>query len=225
VRDPPPPPGLRDRHPRAAHKNKAHLFMPGIKHRKHDRHRPLALSTLMTGIALGLPSLAATPAASPVSMEASPTQLPVVHVKARRNPYKADAVQSPRFTQSLLDTPQTINVIGKEIIQQQGATTLTEALRNSPGVGTFYVGENGSTSTGDAIYMRGFDTSGSIFVDGARDLGSISRRVQCRTGRGHQRAGRYRIRPHRADRCSQHGQQAAATEASNVGVAGLRQRR
>lgn len=151
--------------------------MPGIKHRKHDRHRPLALSTLMTGIALGLPSLAATPAASPVSMEASPTQLPVVHVKARRNPYKADAVQSPKFTQSLLDTPQTINVIGKEIIQQQGATTLTEALRNSPGVGTFYVGENGSTSTGDAIYMRGFDTSGSIFVDGARDLGSISRDV------------------------------------------------
>lgn len=50
-------------------------------------------------------------------------------------------------------------------------------MRNSPGVGTFYVGENGSTSTGDAIYMRGFDTSSSIFVDGVRDLGSISRDV------------------------------------------------
>lgn len=150
--------------------------MTGIKHRKHVSHRPLALSTLVTGIALGLPSLAATPAPS-APMGASPTQLSVVHVKARRNPYKADAVQSPKFTQSLLDTPQTINVIGKEIIQQQGATTLTEALRNSPGVGTFYVGENGATSTGDAIYMRGFDTSGSIFVDGVRDLGSISRDV------------------------------------------------
>jgi catecholate siderophore receptor len=151
--------------------------MPGIKHRKHARHRPLAFSTLVTGIALGLPSLAANPASSPSSMEASPTQLPVVNVKATRAPSKVDAVQSPKFTQSLLDTPQTINVIGKEIIQQQGATTLTEALRNSPGVGTFYVGENGSTSTGDAIYMRGFDTSGSIFVDGVRDLGSISRDV------------------------------------------------
>ncbi len=151
--------------------------MPGIKHRKHFHHRPLALSTLMTGIALGLPSLAASPANSPASLEASPTQLPVVNVKATRNPYKADAMQSPKFTQSLLDTPQTINVIGKEIIQQQGATTLTEALRNSPGVGTFYVGENGSTSTGDAVYMRGFDAAGSIFVDGVRDLGSISRDV------------------------------------------------
>jgi len=151
--------------------------MPGIKHRKHVHHHPLAFSTLMTGIALGLPSLAASAASMPGTMAASPTQLPAVNVNARRNPYKADAVQSPKFTQSLLDTPQTINVIGKEIIQQQGATTLTEALRNSPGVGTFYVGENGSTSTGDAVYMRGFDAAGSIFVDGVRDLGSISRDV------------------------------------------------
>ena len=146
--------------------------MPGIKHRKHaSGHHPLAVSTLVTGITLGLPALAAHAAS------ASPTQLPTVTVTATRNPYKVDAVQSPKFTQSLLDTPQTINVIGKEIIQQQGATTLTDALRNSPGVGTFYVGENGTTSTGDAIYMRGFDTSGSIFVDGVRDLGSISRDV------------------------------------------------
>jgi catecholate siderophore receptor len=156
--------------------------MSGIKHRKHaanrGTHRPLALSTLMTGIALSLPSLAAGPSPAPASAAAgAPTQLPTVQVKGTRNPYKIDVVDSPKFTQPLLDTPQTINVIGKEIIGQQGATTLTEALHNSPGVGTFYAGENGSTSTGDAIYMRGFDASGSIFVDGVRDLGSISRDV------------------------------------------------
>jgi catecholate siderophore receptor len=153
--------------------------MPGIKHRKHAAARckpPLALSTLMTGIAFALPSLAASGPAAPAGL-AGAAQLPTIHVRGTRNPYKIDVVDSPKFTQSLLDTPQTINVIGKEIIEQQGATTLTEALRNSPGVGTFYVGENGSTSTGDAIYMRGFDTSGSIFVDGVRDLGSISRDV------------------------------------------------
>jgi catecholate siderophore receptor len=82
---------------------------------------------------------------------------------------------SPKFTQPLRDTPQTIQVIDRELFTQQGATTLSEALRNSPGVGTFYAGENGNTSTGDAIYMRGFDTSSSIFADGVRDLGSISR--------------------------------------------------
>jgi catecholate siderophore receptor len=42
-------------------------------------------------------------------------------------------------------------------------------------VGAFFLGENGSTNTGDAIYMRGFDASSSIYVDGVRDVGSISR--------------------------------------------------
>src|SRR3546814_14460598 len=70
-----------------------------------------------------------------------------------------------------------MQVIGKELINEQGATTLTEVLRNSPGVGTFYAGENGNTTSGDSIRMRGFDTSSSIFVDGIRDLGSISRDI------------------------------------------------
>ena len=76
-----------------------------------------------------------------------------------------------------MDTTQTISVIKEQVLQEQGATTLTEALRNVPGAGTFYAGENGNTSTGDAIYMRGFDTSNSIYVDGVRDVGSISRDV------------------------------------------------
>lgn len=156
--------------------------MHGITHHKHGTNpsapRKHTLSTLITGIALGLPALAAG-AAAPASADgsAAPTQLSTIHVTATRNRYKVDAVQSPKFTQALLDTPQTINVISKEVLQQQGATTLTEALQNSPGVGTFYVGENGSTATGDAVYMRGFNASGSIFLDGVRDLGAISRDV------------------------------------------------
>ena len=91
--------------------------------------------------------------------------------------YKVDRPSSPKFTQPLRDTPQTIQVIDKQLFNEQGATTLTEVLRNSPGVGTFYAGENGNTTSGDAIRMRGFDTSNSIFVDGIRDLGSISRDI------------------------------------------------
>lgn len=154
--------------------------MSCIKSRKHPAShpaiRPLALTSLVTGIALGLPAFPAH--ASPaVDAAASPTQLPTVQVTATRNPYQVNTIDSPKFTQVLLDTPQTINVISSEVIRQQGATTLTQALQNSPGVGTFYMGENGSTSTGDAIYMRGFDAAGSIFVDGVRDLGAISRDV------------------------------------------------
>ncbi|MDE1962784.1 MAG: catecholate siderophore receptor Fiu [Xanthomonadaceae bacterium] len=138
--------------------------------------------TLPTTAAL-LAGIAVAQTAGAVDMDtdaqiAQARTLPGLKVKANRAPdYRVDTLSSPKFTQPLLDTPQTITVISKELLQEQGATTLTEALRNSPGVGTFYVGENGSTSTGDAIYMRGFDTSSSIFVDGVRDLGSISRDV------------------------------------------------
>ncbi|MDO1528098.1 catecholate siderophore receptor Fiu [Fulvimonas sp. R45] len=157
--------------------------MAFIKSRKHPvaRRTPapaLTAATLMTGMALALPAAAgSTPDAPTDAQLASAKRLPAVQVQGIANPYKVDQLSSPKFTQPILDTPQTVSVISRELLQQQGATTLTQALQNSPGVGTFYVGENGSTSTGDEIYMRGFDTAGSIFVDGVRDLGTISRDV------------------------------------------------
>ncbi|NII53041.1 catecholate siderophore receptor Fiu [Luteibacter sp. SG786] len=156
--------------------------MAFIKSRKHaaPAARTVGAAVLLTlahgAAAADVPADVAVP---PQQAKVNDAQaLPGLKVEAdRSSDYRVDKVSSPKFTQSLLDTTQTIQVIGKELIQQQGATTLTEALRNSPGVGTFYVGENGSTNTGDSIYMRGFDTSGSIFVDGARDLGTVSRDV------------------------------------------------
>lgn len=105
-----------------------------------------------------------------------PKKLNAVKVEADADAtsFKAEKVSSPKFTQPLVDTPQTIVVVKKELFQQQAATTLSEALRNTPGI-TMLMGENGNTSTGDSIFMRGFDTQGSIYVDGIRDLGSISR--------------------------------------------------
>ncbi|MCX7514687.1 catecholate siderophore receptor Fiu [Frateuria sp. STR12] len=146
-------------------------FITSRKHPVPSRLAPTMMAASLLGVSLGA-------AAADVPQVAQARTLPGVHVEATAgSDYRVDQVASPKFTQPLLDTPQTISIISRELIGQQGATTLTEALRNSPGVGTFYVGENGSTSTGDAIYMRGFDTSGSIFVDGVRDLGSISRDV------------------------------------------------
>lgn len=141
------------------------------------RLQPIAAAVLALN---ALPAAADT--AGSYEVAAAPKQeaqrLPDVTVEADAiSPFKADAVQSPKFTQPLRDTPQTIQVITSDVFTQQGATTLTEALRNSPGVGTFYAGENGNTTTGDAIYMRGFDTSTSIFVDGVRDVGSVARDV------------------------------------------------
>ncbi len=148
--------------------------MTPIKSRKHPvqrTHKHLMGTALGAGLALALP--AAHAATDPATDATKPTDAKVLEtVEVHGIP---SFVVSPKFTQTLQDTPQTIQVIGKEQLQQQGATTLSDALRNSPGVGTFYSGENGNTSTGDALYMRGFDASSSIFVDGARDLGNISR--------------------------------------------------
>ncbi|WMJ68154.1 catecholate siderophore receptor Fiu [Stenotrophomonas sp. 24(2023)] len=148
--------------------------MNPIKSRKHaSPFRPLPLATASLAAGLGL---AVLPALAHAEASDTARTLDKVDVHAVRG-YKADKVASPKFTQSLQDTPQTIQVITGDLFNQQGATTLTEALRNSPGVGTFYAGENGNTTTGDALFMRGFDTSNSLFVDGVRDLGSISRDV------------------------------------------------
>jgi catecholate siderophore receptor len=109
-----------------------------------------------------------------LAQDSAPQALPKISVQEQEATNKIDQVSSPKFTQPLLDTPQTITIVGREVLQQQGVTTLSQALRNTPGV-TFLLGENGNTATGDSIFMRGFDTQGSIFIDGIRDLGTISR--------------------------------------------------
>jgi catecholate siderophore receptor len=144
--------------------------MAYIKSRKHAVAR--AVPHLGTAAAATLLALAL-----PVSAQTSPNTLKEVRVQESAGEYKTDTSANTKFTAPLLDTPQTIAVIREQIIREQGATTLSEALRNTPGASAFYLGENGSTSTGDAIYMRGFDASSSIFVDGIRDLGSVSRDV------------------------------------------------
>lgn len=146
---------------------------------------PLA-AALMAGLALATPFAAAAQEAIAATAGAAggPSaddqvrtlgKVDVVGTAPKR--YTADKAESPKFTQPLVDTTQTVNVIGADLFTEQGATTLTDALRNSAGVGTFFAGENGNTTTGDTVFMRGFDSSSSIFVDGVRDLGSVSRDV------------------------------------------------
>ncbi|WP_050478356.1 catecholate siderophore receptor Fiu [Herbaspirillum rhizosphaerae] len=145
-----------------------------IKSRKHGAAGlPLNLRTSL-GISIAASTLALA-APFNVSAQQNDGNLPPVEIKERNESYKAERVSSPKFTQPLVDTTQTITVIKKELMQSQQATTLTEALQNSAGVGTFNTGENGATSTGDAIFMRGFNTANSIFVDNIRDAGSVSR--------------------------------------------------
>ncbi len=80
---------------------------------------------------------------------------------------------SPRYTEPIRDTPQTIVVIPQTVFQQQGATSLRDALRNTPGI-TLTAGEGGA-APGDNVLIRGFSARNDVYIDGARDPGVVSR--------------------------------------------------
>lgn len=127
----------------------------------------------LAATALGL-TLAVTSQNAAFAAEREPLQLPAASVEDSAAANKEPA--SPKFTAPLLDTPQTVAVIPQQIFLEQGAQNLTEVLRNTPGI-TFNAGENGFTSGLSNFSMRGFDASGSIFIDGVRDSGNYSRDV------------------------------------------------
>jgi catecholate siderophore receptor len=86
---------------------------------------------------------------------------------------QAAPLSSPKYTEPLRDIPQTITVIPKTLIEEQGATTLRDVLRNVPGL-TMAAGEGGAPA-GDSLTLRGFSARNDIFIDGVRDLGAQSR--------------------------------------------------
>ena len=148
--------------------------MSHIKSRKHAA--PTRLSTTALALLAGsLPGLAL--AADGAAPKRNPQEQVLPTLKATAAPesgFKADTSANAKLTQPLLDTPKTVQVIKKEMLQEQGAASLMEALRNTPGI-TMQLGENGNTAAGDTFQMRGFSTQSATFVDGMRDLGAVTR--------------------------------------------------
>ena len=81
----------------------------------------------------------------------------------------------PKLVAPLVDTPRSIITLPAEVIAQTGSNSLADALRTVPGI-TFGAAEGGNP-IGDRPFIRGFDSQGSIYVDGVRDLGSQTREV------------------------------------------------
>src|SRR6201987_3642615 len=85
-------------------------------------------------------------------------------------PYKVDHVQaSGKFPEPILNTPKTITVLSKEVLADENATSLKQALLNTAGV-TLGSGEGGN-AFGDRFFIRGFDARNDVFMDGIRDAG------------------------------------------------------
>lgn len=90
--------------------------------------------------------------------------------------YTRGETQSAKATAPLIDTPQTVSVLPQELIRDRAARTLADVLRNTPGI-SFDAGENGFGTSTNNFTMRGFDSSGSVFIDNGRDSGSYARDV------------------------------------------------
>jgi catecholate siderophore receptor len=73
----------------------------------------------------------------------------------------------------LSETPQVINVLTQDQIQESGRTDLREILSAQAGV-TLGTGENGN-AFGDRYIIRGHEARSDVFVDGLRDPGMTTR--------------------------------------------------
>jgi catecholate siderophore receptor len=100
--------------------------------------------------------------------------MPGVDVRGQRqNGYKVDESSNSKLPDSLQETPQSVTVIPNEVMREQSAFSLRDALRNVTGV-SIAAGEGGGAQ-GDNLTLRGFSARNDIFVDGIRDFGQYSR--------------------------------------------------
>ncbi len=134
------------------------------------------MRTLQSAISLILATAAAATAATAhAQSNEEPRQLPKVSVEAEEpTGYQTGRAQSSKITVPLRDEPRTITVVPQKLIEERGASTLSEALRNVPGI-TLVAGEGGG-ARGDQFRIRGFAAQTDLFFDGMREVAQFSNR-------------------------------------------------
>ena len=137
----------------------------------------ISTNTARTGLpaflALGCIGFIATAPAAAAEDEAAAAERETIVVTGT----KSDKIEfdSAKSTAKLIDTPRSVVVVDKQIIKETGSATLVEALRTVPGI-TFGAAEGGNP-IGDRPFIRGFDSQGSTYLDGVRDIGAQSREI------------------------------------------------
>ena len=121
--------------------------------------------------------IASAPAFGQAAPDDQPVELQGVTVtdSAIDESYHAEPKASPKFTAPLIDTPRSVVVVDSQVIKDTGSATLVDALRTVPGI-TFGAAEGGNP-IGDRPFIRGFDSQGSTYLDGVRDIGAQTREV------------------------------------------------
>ena len=117
--------------------------------------RQLGVSPLVIAIMLG---------ALPSGAQADEMDAPAIVVVGHNDEPQLDYSTSLKTGTALVDTPQSVTVISREQIEDQGFAQLNDALRYVPGV-SLGQGEGHR----DQLSFRGQPTTADFFLDGVRD--------------------------------------------------------
>lgn len=130
-----------------------------------SRKKPTSSTMLVSALSLATGALSSPLA---VAHDEKPVQLETIVLTAKQDSsYYAKNSNNSKITTPLLDAPRTINVISKQEIDERGSTSLQDILRTTPGI-TLGSGEGG-TPMGDRPFIRGYEASTDILIDGMRD--------------------------------------------------------
>ncbi len=134
----------------------------------------LAAAVLLVPAAAVLAQTSEAPAApaSPASAAASAANANAPQ-KIEVTGFRGVQAAGVKYQRSLQDTPRIVTVLPEALLQEQGVTSLKDALRNLPGI-SLQAGE-GNPPGGDQLKIRGFNARDDINVNGARDLGNYFR--------------------------------------------------
>lgn len=114
---------------------------------------------------LSAQTAAPAPAAAPEKKEEVLALQPFSVTAEKSTGYKvSSASTATRTNTALIDIPQTVDIVTKEFWSDMGATSFDQSFRY---VANVFV-RNRHAGSGDGVNLRGFETNGSISVDGVR---------------------------------------------------------
>ena len=118
-----------------------------------------------------LPASTALAQTAGTDNSAAAAQLPTVDVVAdgvNDTKFKATQSQVNKSTTPLSQTPQSVSVVTRSMLDSQQAVSLADALENVPGVVAQQYGRRGW----DDLIIRGKVASDSLYLDGLRTTAS-----------------------------------------------------
>lgn len=135
-------------------------------------------ATAMLALCMSGPTLAqtATGRTDAAPADKSEVKAPTVQVRGvyreSEQTYQAGVTTSGKVALPARDIPQSLTTVTSQLMKDQGADTMKDALRNVAGL-TFNAGEGGRI--GDNITLRGYSAVGDLYLDNLRDVAQYNR--------------------------------------------------